>query len=164
MCPCTYFSMCYESQPRWIMYIRIWFAHGGAAELFVLAYGCVGVDVSCGGLVDECLLSCMWRSAPVSSNQVMSESSGSAASFVSCKGQLSCVFILKLIWMMLPGACQPLAHQWRWCEDINTVQWKHLIFQAKKWSDCDISCLRVDSFRYSLSSERKLNLHKWINA
>lgn len=86
------------------------------------AYGCVGVDVSCGGLVDECVLSCMWRSAAVSSNQVMSESSGSAASFVSCKGQLSCVFILKLIWMMLPGACQPLAHQWRWCEDINTVQ------------------------------------------
>ncbi len=37
-----------------------------------------------------------------SSNQVMSESSGSAASFVSCKGQLSCVFILKLIWMMVP--------------------------------------------------------------
>ncbi|KAL1279731.1 hypothetical protein QQF64_014331 [Cirrhinus molitorella] len=40
--------------------------------------------------------------AAVSSNQVMSESSGSAASFVSCKGQLSCVFILKLIWMMVP--------------------------------------------------------------
>ncbi len=65
-------------------------------------YGRLGADVSCGGSVDECLLSCMWRSAAVSSNQVMSESSGSAASFVSCKGQLSCVFILKLIWMMVP--------------------------------------------------------------
>jgi len=52
---------------------------------------------------------CVWRSAALSSIQVMTESSGSAASFVSRKGQLSCVFILKLIWMMVPGACRPLA-------------------------------------------------------